>query len=91
VIVLVTVPLAVHRRMASLEVFAAPVVVVRVTSASEVMVVVPATAESKRLVIASFTVVPHVPDSSPVTGSASPSNDVYAVVISYLKLRLLAS
>jgi hypothetical protein len=91
VIVLVTVPLAVHNRTACLEVFAAPVVVVRVTSASEVMVVVPATAESKRLVIASFTVVPHVPDSSPVTGSASPSNDVYAVAIFYLKLRLLAS
>ena len=77
--------------MASRDVFAAPVVVVRVTSASEVMVVVPATAESKRLVIASFTVVPHVPDSSPVTGRAKPNNDVYAVAIFYLKLRLLAS
>ena len=51
VIVLVTVPLAVHKRIACREVFAAPVVVVKVTSASEVMVVVPAIDESKRAVI----------------------------------------
>jgi len=76
----VTVPLAVHRRMASLDVFAAPVVVVRVTSASTLIVVVPAIAESKRFVMELLTTSPHVPDSSPVTGSASPSREVYAVV-----------
>ena len=90
-IVLVAVPPAVHKRIACLDVLAAPVVVVRVTSASEEMVVVPATEVSKRAVMEVFTVSPQVPDSSPVTGSASPSNDVYAVAIFYLKLRLLAS
>jgi len=72
VIVLVTVPLAVHKRIACLDVLAAPVVVVRVTSASEEMVVVPATAVSKRLVISSLTTVPHVLASVPVTGLARP-------------------
>jgi len=80
VIVLVTVPLAVHNRIASLDVLAAPVVVDKVTSASEVIVVVPAIAESKRFVMELLTTSPHVPDSSPVTGSASPNSEVYAVV-----------
>jgi hypothetical protein len=85
----VTVPDAVHKRMASLAVLAAPVVVVSVTSASELRVVVPATAESNRDVMALFTVSPQVPDNSPVTGRAKPSNDVYAVAMFYLKLQLL--
>jgi hypothetical protein len=61
------------------EVLAAPVVVVRVTSASELIVVVPAIAESSNAVISVLTVSPHVPDSSPVTGRAKPKRDVYAV------------
>jgi hypothetical protein len=80
----VTVPPAVHSKMASREVLAAPVVVVRVTSASEVIVVVPATAESSKAVMELFTVSPHVPDSLPVTGRARPKREVYAVVMCYL-------
>jgi hypothetical protein len=44
------------------------------------MVVVPAIADSTRLVMEVLTTSPHVPDSSPVTGSASPNSEVYAVV-----------
>ena len=72
----VIVPPAVHSKMASREVLAAPVVVVRVTSASALIVVVPATAESSNEVIESLTVSPQVPDSSPVTGSARPKREV---------------
>jgi hypothetical protein len=72
--------------MAWREVLAAPVVVVRVTSASELSVVVPALAESSNEVISVLTVVPHVPDSSPVTGRARPIRDVYAVAMCYLNL-----
>ena len=82
----VTVPPAVHRRMASREVLAAPVVVVSVTSASALIVVVPETAESNNEVMELFTVSPHVPDSSPVTGRARPKREVYAVVMCYLNL-----
>jgi hypothetical protein len=82
----VTVPPAVHNRIASREVLAAPVVVVRVTSASELSVVVPAMAESSKEVMELLTVSPHVPDSSPVTGRARPKREVYAVVICYLNL-----
>jgi hypothetical protein len=57
------------------------VVVVSVTSASELMVVVPAMEVSKRAVIEVFTVSPQVPDSSPVTGKAKPNSDVYAVAM----------
>jgi len=52
------------------------VVVDRVTSASELSVVVPATAESSKEVMELLTVSPHVPDSSPVTGRAKPKRDV---------------
>jgi len=38
-------------------------------------------AESSNEVISVLTVLPHVPDSSPVTGRARPSRDVYAVAI----------
>ena len=72
----VTVPPAVHSKMASREVLAAPVVVVRVTSASELIVVVPAMAESNSEVMELLTVSPHVPDSSPVTGRARPKREV---------------
>ena len=75
-----------HNKIICREVLAAPVVVVRVTSASVLKVVVPATAESSNEVISVLTVVPHVPDSSPVTGRARPSKDVYAVAMCYLKL-----
>ena len=78
---LVTVPPAVHSKIACRDVLDAPVVVVSVTSASEERVVVPAIAESNRDVILLFTVSPHVPLSSPVTGNAKPNSDVYAVVI----------
>jgi hypothetical protein len=78
---LVTVPPAVHKRIASRAVLAAPVVVVSVTSASVLRVVVPAMAESNSEVMELFTVSPHVPLSSPVTGSAKPKSDVYAVVM----------
>ena len=61
-------------------------VVVRVTSASALIVVVPEMAESSNEVMESLTVSPHVPDSSPVTGRARPSRDVYAVAMCYLKL-----
>ena len=76
-----------HKRMACLAWLAAPVVVVKVVSA--VSVCVPAIAESSSEVMLLFTVSPHVPESSPVTGSANPKSDVYAVVIVYLKLLLL--
>jgi hypothetical protein len=65
--------LAVHKITAFLAWFAAPVVVVSVTSALALKVVVPATEESINDVIESLTVVPHVPDKSPVVGSAKPS------------------
>jgi hypothetical protein len=42
-------------------------------AAGRVKVVVPATEESINDVIESLTVVPHVPDKSPVVGSAKPS------------------
>lgn len=77
----VAVPPAVHKIIACREVLADPVVVVSVTSASEVMVVVPAIAESNSDVMLLFTVSPHVPDNSPVTGRAKPKSDVYAVVM----------
>lgn len=72
-----------HNRMACRAWLVAPVVVVSVTSASVLNVVVPATALSSNDVIALLTVSPHVPESSPVTGSANPSNEVYAVAISF--------
>jgi len=78
-----------HNKIACRDVFAAPVVVVSVTSASVLRVVVPAMAESSNAVISVLTVLPHVPDSSPVTGKAKPKSDVYAVAIFYLKLQLL--
>lgn len=64
-------------------------VVVNVVSA--VSVCVPATAESSKEVMLLFTVSPHVPESSPVTGSAKPKSDVYAVAMIYLKLLFLAN
>ena len=76
-------PPAVHRIIACLAWFAANVVVVNVTSASDERVVVPATAESSSAVIDTLTVSPHVPDSSPVTGSAKPRSDVAAVAIKF--------
>jgi hypothetical protein len=76
VMVRVTVPPAVQRMTACREVLLAPVVVVSVTSASELRVVVPATAESTKEVMPLLTVSPHVPDNSPVTGSARPNRDV---------------
>jgi hypothetical protein len=78
---LVTVPPAVHSKMACRDVLDAPVVVVSVTSASEERVVVPAIAESSNEVMLLFTVSPHVPLNSPVTGRAKPKSDVYAVAI----------
>ncbi len=77
----VTVPLAVHRRIACRDVFDAPVVVVSVTSASEEMVVVPAIDVSSNEVMLLLTVSPHVPLNSPVTGRAKPRSDVYAVAM----------
>jgi hypothetical protein len=65
--------LAVHKRTALRAWLAAPLVVLRVTSASTESVVVPATAESSNCVMASLTVVPHVPSRSPVVGSANPN------------------
>ena len=53
-------------------------------------VCVPATAESSNEVMLLFTVSPHVPESSPVTGRAKPKSDVYAVAMIYLKLLFLA-
>ena len=70
-----------HNKIACREVFAAPVVVVSVTSASVLKVVVPAIAESTNEVMLLFTVSPQVPDNSPVTGRAKPKSDVYAVAI----------
>ena len=78
---LVTVPPAVHSKIACRDVLDAPVVVVSVTSASEERVVVPAIAESSNDVMLLLTVSPHVPLSSPVTGRAKPRSDVYAVVM----------
>ena len=77
----VAVPLAVHRRTACRDVLAARVVVVSVTSASEVIVVVPAIAVSNSAVMLLLTVSPHVPLSSPVTGRAKPNSDVAAVAM----------
>jgi hypothetical protein len=89
VMFLVTLPPAVQSKTACRDVFAAPDVVVKVTSASELNVVVPAIDESSNEVMLLFTVSPHVPDNSPVTGRANPKSDVYAVVMVYLKLRFL--
>ena len=77
----VTVPPAVHKIMACRDVFAAPVVVVSVTSASEERVVVPAIDESNNEVMLLLTVSPHVPLNSPVTGRAKPRSDVYDVAM----------
>jgi len=71
-----------HNKIACRDVFDAPVVVVSVTSASEERVVVPAIAESSNEVMLLFTVSPHVPLNSPVTGRAKPKSDVYAVAMS---------
>ena len=65
--------LAVHKMTALRAWLAAPLVVESVTSVSALRAVVPATAESIRLVIASLTVVPQVPDKSPVVGNARPN------------------
>jgi hypothetical protein len=65
---------------------AAPFVVDSVTSTSVLSVVVPATAESSSPVIESLTVVPQVPDRSPVVGSARPRRGekfVTAISISF--------
>jgi hypothetical protein len=70
-----------NNRIASRAVLDAPVVVLNVTSKSVLRVVVPATAESSRDVIELFTISPHVPLSSPVTGRAKPKSGEYAVVI----------
>ena len=64
--------LAVHKMTAFRAWLDAPLVVLRVTSASAESVVVPATAESSNWVIESLTVVPQVPFRSPVVGSANP-------------------
>ena len=64
--------LAVHKMTALRAWLAAPLVVDSVTSVSALSVVVPATAESNKPVIASLTVVPQVPDKSPVVGNANP-------------------
>jgi hypothetical protein len=63
-------------------------VVERVTSASELRVVVPETASSSKDVIALLTVSPHTPDNSPVTGRAKPKSGVDAVVIRFLYCKL---
>ena len=65
--------LAVHKMTAFRAWLAAPLVVLRVTSALTESVVVPATAESNKPVIESLTTVPHVPARSPVVGNAKPS------------------
>ena len=70
-----------HRSTAARDWLLAPVVVVSVTSASVDSVVVPAMASSHNCVTAVLTVLPHVPESSPCTGSARPISAVYAVVI----------
>ena len=78
--------LAVHRRTALRAWLAAPLVVVKVTSASAESVVVPAIAESNSWVMESLTVVPHVPSRSPVVGSANPKRGekfVTAISISF--------
>jgi hypothetical protein len=85
----VVVPDAVHKRTASRAWLADRVVVVKVMSASELIVVVPAIAESIKEVMLLFTVSPQVPESSPVTGRARPNSDVAAVAMFYLKLLLL--
>jgi hypothetical protein len=68
-----------QRRIASRAVFATPLVVVRVTSASVLSVVVPATAESTKDVILLFISSPHVPDREPVTGRERPRRGVNAI------------
>ena len=78
--------LAVHKITAFRAWLAAPLVVLRVTSVSAESVVVPATAESSNCVIESLTVVPQVPDRSPVVGSARPRRGekfVTAISISF--------
>jgi len=63
-------------------------VVLNVTSALAERVVVPATAESINDVIASLTVVPNVPDKSPVVGYAKPRRGeilVTAIIILLLQ------
>ena len=78
--------LAVHRMTALRAWLAAPFVVESVTSAFALRVVVPATAESIRLVMESLTVTPHVPDKSPVVGKAKPRRGeklVTAMIILY--------
>ncbi len=84
--------LAVHKMIALRAWLAAPLVVERVTSASAESVVVPATAESRRPVIESLTTVPHVPDKSPVVGSAKPRRGekfVTAMLVPYSPFRML--
>ena len=73
---LVTVPLAVHKRIASRAWLAASCVVVSVTSESAERVVVPATAESSKEVIELLTVSPHAPVNEPVVGRARPRSGV---------------
>ena len=81
----VTVPAAGFQRMIACRAWLdVPDVVVSVVSASTVMLVVPATAVSSSEVMASFTVSPHEPESSPVTGRARPRRDVYAVAMIFL-------
>jgi hypothetical protein len=84
VMFLVTVPFAVHNNTALRASLSTPLTEVNVTSASVDSVVVPAMEASTNEVILLFTVSPHVPDSSPVAGRASPKSDVYAVAISKL-------
>ena len=61
--------------------FAARTVVDKVTSASVLSVVVPATAESNSDVIEVLTVSPQVPPSVPETGKAKPNNVVVLIVM----------
>ena len=72
----VTVPAALHKIMASRAWLDASAVVVRVTSASVEIVVVPATAESISDVIELLIVSPHVPVNEPVVGRARPRSGV---------------
>jgi hypothetical protein len=81
VMFLVTVPFAVHNNMALRASLVTPLAEDNVTSASADSVVVDATASSSNVVILLFTVSPHVPDNSPVAGSASPKSDVYPVAM----------
>lgn len=77
-------PVAVHKIMACLASFVAPVVVESVMSASVEMVVVPAIAASTKEVIELFTKSPQVLSFSPVAGSAKPNKDVYEVDMIFL-------